>query len=74
MPRYARVVLPNLWRATAPGNKSVPFLPRFQDAEGRRSRRILVELVDLYETWGKPEKAAEYRALLRDAEESVTSD
>ncbi len=25
MPRYARVVLPNLWRATAPGNESVPF-------------------------------------------------
>jgi tetratricopeptide (TPR) repeat protein len=28
----------------------------------------LDSLIDLYDAWGKPEKAAEYRALLREAE------
>ena len=30
----------------------------------------LEALIDLYDAWGKPEKAAEYRALLRKAEEA----
>ncbi len=34
----------------------------------RRSQRCMKALIDLYEAWGKPEKAAEYRALLEEAE------
>ncbi len=34
----------------------------------------LTELVDLYEAWGKPEKAAEYRALLRRVEKAKASE
>ena len=35
---------------------------------------VLSYLAELYDAWGKPEKAAEYRALLPDAEESGASD
>jgi tetratricopeptide (TPR) repeat protein len=31
----------------------------------KRIRRPLIRLIGLYETWGKPEKAAEYRGLLK---------
>jgi serine/threonine protein kinase/Tfp pilus assembly protein PilF len=31
-------------------------------------------LVSLYERWGKPEKAAEYRALLQEAQDAIDSD
>ncbi len=31
-------------------------------------------LTDLYDAWGKPELAAEYRAKLREAEGSAASD
>ncbi len=34
----------------------------------------LGELIELYDAWGKPEKAAEYRALLQEAEEAEASD
>jgi len=52
-------------------------LERFEDAEEQLLRgykkliqdsvsteRVVARLVQLYETWGKPEKAAEYRAIL----------
>ena len=37
--------------------------------EHRRSKRSLNALISLYEAWGKPERAAEYRALLEEAEQ-----
>jgi tetratricopeptide (TPR) repeat protein len=36
--------------------------------EDERTRRAVSRLIDLYEAWGKPKKAAEYRALLKEAE------
>ena len=35
--------------------------------DDERTRRMLGRLVELYTAWGKPEKAAEYRAMLEDA-------
>lgn len=36
--------------------------------EDRFTRDALADLIGLYAAWGKPDKAAEYRALLREAE------
>ena len=33
-------------------------------AEDERTKRALNRVIALYEAWGKPDKAAEYRALL----------
>ncbi len=43
----------------------------FDDRSGANqqdAQASLLALVDLYDAWGKPEKAAEYRALLGEAE------
>ncbi len=40
----------------------------FRDVLGEdhiRTTHVVRSLMELYETWGKPEKAAEYRALLQ---------
>ncbi len=34
----------------------------------------LAALIDLYDAWSKPDKAAEYRAVLREAEGAGASD
>ena len=39
-----------------------------------RTREALQRLIELYEAWGKPEKADEYRALLPEADESSDDD
>jgi tetratricopeptide (TPR) repeat protein len=38
------------------------------------TQATLAGLAELYDAWGEPEKAAEYRALLREAEEGTASD
>jgi non-specific serine/threonine protein kinase/serine/threonine-protein kinase len=55
-------------------------LGRYQDAErvllavhDGGDEAALAALIDLYTTWGKPEKAAQYRALLRGAEATDSS-
>jgi len=46
-----------------------------QDRAGIRAKReALGRLVKLYDAWGKPETAAQYRALLREAEGAGASD
>jgi serine/threonine-protein kinase len=42
-------------------------LQRTAPGRGPRAPKTLKRLVDLYEAWGKPDKAAEYRALLEAA-------
>ncbi len=48
--------------ASAPGGRRPRFLPA-----------SIERLVHLYDAWGKPEKAAEYRELLREAEDAEAS-
>ena len=38
----------------------------------RDVRFVMLRLVELYDAWPKPDKAAEYRKLLRELEESQT--
>jgi serine/threonine protein kinase/tetratricopeptide (TPR) repeat protein len=45
-----------------------PVLGDTLGADSPRTRRILGSLVELYEAWGKTDKAAEYRAMLPDGE------
>jgi hypothetical protein len=39
----------------------------------RDTQAAVRNIADFYESWGKPEIAAEYRALLREVEEADTS-
>ena len=39
-----------------------------------RTRRALRRIIDLYDAWGKPEKATEWRAKLPTVQDAVTSD
>jgi tetratricopeptide (TPR) repeat protein len=63
------------WSAVTYG-RCLMALERYEEAEAvllavyddGRDGSAREALVDLYTTWGKPEKAAEYRALLREAE------
>ena len=43
-------------------------------AGNRPKREALERLVKLYDAWGKPETAAQYRALLREVEGAGASD
>jgi serine/threonine protein kinase/tetratricopeptide (TPR) repeat protein len=54
---------------------------RFEEAEAellaahnRNHASALAALIELYDAWDKPERAAEYRALLREAKEAESSD
>ena len=38
------------------------------------TQSVIVALADLYDAWGKPKKAAEYRALVREAKEGKAPD
>ncbi len=49
--------------ASAPGGRRPRYLPR-----------SIERLVYLYDAWDKPEKAAEYRALLRETQGAETSE
>ncbi len=42
--------------------------------EDEQTRRVVGYLADLYDAWGKPEKAAEYRALLPEPQGAVAID
>ncbi len=42
--------------------------------ENEQTTRVVGYLADLYDAWGKPEKAAEYRALLPEPQEAVATD
>ncbi len=41
---------------------------------GKLTRQTLKRLIDLYDAWSKPEKAAEWRAKLATEQEAVASD
>jgi hypothetical protein len=43
-------------------------LLRGPEVRKKRTQKVLNALLDLYDAWDQPEKAAEYRALLREAE------
>ncbi len=72
--RIAAAGLPNM--SSVRYGRCLQQLGRYADAErvlltthNGNDQSATTALVDLYEDWGKPEKAADYRALLQEAEE-----
>lgn len=50
-------------------------MARNAPAEARADTQVVIkDLVSLYEDWGKPEQAAEYRALLEEAQGVIAKD
>jgi hypothetical protein len=49
--------------------ETMPAIPR-----GKQIREALNRIIDLYEAWDKPAKAAEYRAMLPAGDESSTGE
>jgi non-specific serine/threonine protein kinase/serine/threonine-protein kinase len=54
--------------------EGLDMLQRYRGPQHPYTQDTLRELVELYDEWGKPEKAAEYRALLREANAISPSD
>ncbi len=44
------------------------------DGQKRKRHAVLTTLIELYDAWGRPEKAAEWRALLAEMEEETDSE
>jgi tetratricopeptide (TPR) repeat protein len=69
------------WGSSVHHGRCLTELERFEEAEAvlldaynGDKEPALEALIDLYDAWGKPEKAAEYRELLQEAQDAIDSD
>jgi tetratricopeptide (TPR) repeat protein len=56
-------------QAEEPLLAALPVLSSVMGEQNSRTKLTIRRLAELYESWGKPEKAAEYRAMLKETEE-----